>query len=738
MQKEKEQQDKLKAVKACLLYGNESGRNPRNHEESSEDSSKTDLLHLGSSRGRREVCLIGWEEKNEARIHALIVTARVPKQREPRYRQESIIMRAHRPEEPAVIQRAKTAKGVTGSPNKKGIDTGHSTDECMQLRKQIDEMIKAGKTTSHPDDPIMGKSSQAKGNQSFSPEITLSFLPLGDEDGTEGPMIIEAEIGGHFVHQMSPSQHNGIIGRPGIRKIHAIPSTAHGMLKFPIEGGTVTLRSSRIIPMECAMIFGPSTRPLEAGKTLEEKIRVVIHPEYLEQTIAIGSTLTEKGRKELCTLLGQNLDVFAWKPADMTGVPRHTAEHRLNVRKGCSPMRQKKRGQAPERNKAIQEEVEKFQRSKQSMSSGWLPTAGDRLESRISLRIPLQMFSRRVQGVSQKKWQRRMQKKMFLGYKVNTDGLKVCPDKADAVLSFSSPRCLKDVQKLNGKLASLNMFLSKSAKKSLPFFKTLKKCTKKSDFQWTQEAEAAFKQMKKLIAELPMDSGGRSSLQTNRILGHNQRSNQCSLNDGHGRQTSTSILCKPCSTRARDQLYSHGKAGVSLTQCKKMAKKIFRETSKFKQVLVKVSRKITAFLQNLEKVHKKSDFQWTQEAEAAFKQMKKYRRTPMLTAPMEKEELSLYLASSQNKPGGREGGGARDQLYSHGKAGLSLTQCKKMAKKIFPSTHNCRNNRPTNKATAVEPRTAIKVQILADFIVERPEEESPNELMTEREELPEP
>ncbi|GKE86688.1 hypothetical protein Tco_1560430 [Tanacetum coccineum] len=39
--------------------------------------------------------------------------------------------------------------------------------------------------------------------------------------------------------------------------------------------------------------------------------------------------------------------------------------------------------------------------------------------------------------------------------------------------------------------------------KSLPFFKTLKKCMKKSDFQWTAEAEAAFKKMKKLIAELP-------------------------------------------------------------------------------------------------------------------------------------------------------------------------------------------------------------------------------------------
>ncbi|GKF38379.1 reverse transcriptase domain-containing protein [Tanacetum coccineum] len=42
----------------------------------------------------------------------------------------------------------------------------------------------------------------------------------------------------------------------------------------------------------------------------------------------------------------------------MTGVPRHVAVHRLNIREGCLPVRQKKRGQAPERNKAICEEVE--------------------------------------------------------------------------------------------------------------------------------------------------------------------------------------------------------------------------------------------------------------------------------------------------------------------------------------------------------------------------------------------
>ncbi|GKA98537.1 reverse transcriptase domain-containing protein, partial [Tanacetum coccineum] len=93
---------------------------------------------------------------------------------------------------------------------------------------------------------------------------------------------------------------------------------------------------------------------------------------------------------------------------------------------------------------------------------------------------------------------------VFLWYKVNTKGLKVCPDKVEAVLSLPSPKCLKDVQKLSEKLASLNRFLAKSAEKSIPFFKTLKKCTKKSDFHWTAEAEEAFKKLKQLIAEVPM------------------------------------------------------------------------------------------------------------------------------------------------------------------------------------------------------------------------------------------
>ncbi|GKF60798.1 hypothetical protein Tco_0177584 [Tanacetum coccineum] len=47
----------------------------------------------------------------------------------------------------------------------------------------------------------------------------------------------------------------------------------------------------------------------------------------------------------------------------MTGVPRSIVEHRFNIREGYSPVRQKKRGQAPEREKAIQAEVHKLVRA---------------------------------------------------------------------------------------------------------------------------------------------------------------------------------------------------------------------------------------------------------------------------------------------------------------------------------------------------------------------------------------
>ncbi|GJR03296.1 reverse transcriptase domain-containing protein [Tanacetum coccineum] len=245
-----------------------------------------------------------------------------------------------------------------------------------------------------------------------------------------------------------------------------------------------------------------------------------------------------------------------------------------------------------------------------------------------------------------------MQEGMFLGYKVNTDGLKVCPDKADAVLSLPSPRCLKDVQKLNGKLASLNRFLSKSAEKSLPFFKTLKKCTKKSDFQWTQEAEAAFKQMKKLIAELPM-------------------------------------LTAP---KEKEELI------IYLAAAKEAISAVLMTEREGKQIPVYfVSRAL---------------------------------RGPEINYnPMEKLVLALLSASRRLK------------RYFQAHAIVVITD--QPIKQLLSNSEI--SGRMLKWKFELEgydiqyrPRASIKGQILADFIVERPEEESPDEPMTEPEEIPEP
>ncbi|GJT32670.1 reverse transcriptase domain-containing protein [Tanacetum coccineum] len=93
----------------------------------------------------------------------------------------------------------------------------------------------------------------------------------------------------------------------------------------------------------------------------------------------------------------------------------------------------------------------------------------------------------------------------LLGYMVTSKGIQANPKKTKAVTEMRSPKTLKEMQSLTGKLAASNRFLSRSAERALPFFETLKNVTKenKDDFRWTKEAEQAFQEMKKLIMELP-------------------------------------------------------------------------------------------------------------------------------------------------------------------------------------------------------------------------------------------
>ena len=87
----------------------------------------------------------------------------------------------------------------------------------------------------------------------------------------------------------------------------------------------------------------------------------------------------------------------------------------------------------------------------------------------------------------------------FLGFMVSQRGIEGNPEKVQAIINMALPRTVKEVQKLTGRIATLNKFVSKATDKCLPFFKTLKQA-----FAWTDECEAAFQELKRYLSTPPL------------------------------------------------------------------------------------------------------------------------------------------------------------------------------------------------------------------------------------------
>jgi hypothetical protein len=60
---------------------------------------------------------------------------------------------------------------------------------------------------------------------------------------------------------------------------------------------------------------------------------------------------------------------------------------------------------------------------------------------------------------------------------------------------------VKDIQKLTGCMAALSRFISRLGEKGLPFFKLLNASEK---FFWSEEADAAFTQLKEFLTSPPV------------------------------------------------------------------------------------------------------------------------------------------------------------------------------------------------------------------------------------------
>ena len=78
------------------------------------------------------------------------------------------------------------------------------------------------------------------------------------------------------------------------------------------------------------------------------------------KTTQVGTSLNPQTKEEIISFLKDNLDVFAWSHEDMLGIPANIIQHHLNVDPKKKLVQQRRRVFAPERNKAVMDEVNKL------------------------------------------------------------------------------------------------------------------------------------------------------------------------------------------------------------------------------------------------------------------------------------------------------------------------------------------------------------------------------------------
>jgi hypothetical protein len=87
----------------------------------------------------------------------------------------------------------------------------------------------------------------------------------------------------------------------------------------------------------------------------------------------------------------------------------------------------------------------------------------------------------------------------FLVCLISRNKIESNPHKIEAIHRMEPPKSWKEVQRLAGRLASLNRFILRSAERSLSFFKVLKSV---EVFQWGPSQQQAFKELKNYLIQL--------------------------------------------------------------------------------------------------------------------------------------------------------------------------------------------------------------------------------------------
>ena len=111
------------------------------------------------------------------------------------------------------------------------------------------------------------------------------------------------------------------------------------------------------LPEELARLLKQEEKVIQPN---QDSIEVVnIGTEEVRREVKIGADLEESVKVRLIELLREYSDIFAWSYEDMPGLDTDIVVHRLPLKEGCSPVKQKLRRTHLEMSKKIKEEVQK-------------------------------------------------------------------------------------------------------------------------------------------------------------------------------------------------------------------------------------------------------------------------------------------------------------------------------------------------------------------------------------------
>nr|GEX33117.1 hypothetical protein [Tanacetum cinerariifolium] len=127
------------------------------------------------------------------------------------------------------------------------------------------------------------------------------------------------------------------------------------------------IRSTVLTPTECAIVTTASKKVPKEAEVYHKIFKVALHSNFLDQEVSIGGTLSVKEQMKLCSLLKENLDVFAWQPSDVTRVDgKHHEEkvkekikiNNFTLKLGITPSKEKSMNRESKGDDVLQLRVE--------------------------------------------------------------------------------------------------------------------------------------------------------------------------------------------------------------------------------------------------------------------------------------------------------------------------------------------------------------------------------------------